>query len=159
METKVLQQIQKMVEEFMEKLGLSPKVLVESDEENQVKIKLESENEEESLGLLIGYHGETLRSLQLLLSLMINKNRTPSLRILLDVGDYRKGREDALAQMVKEAIEKVKETNEDFEMRPMSSMDRRFVHLIVSKNPGFSTESVGEGWERRVVVKMTSLPS
>lgn len=154
METKVLQQIQFLVEEFMEKLGVKPEILVESDEENQVRIKLNEENEQ-PLGFLIGYHGETLRSLQLLLSLMVNKNRTPSLRILLDVGDYRKEREESLTKIVKEAIEKVRETGEEAELYPMNSMDRRFVHLLVSQASDLTTESVGEDFDRRVVIKPT----
>ena len=156
METKILQQIQKQVEEFIEHLGVSPEIMVESDEENQIRVKL-FEKDDKPLGFLIGYHGETLRSLQLLLSLMVNKGKAPFLRILLDIGDYRKAREETLEQMAKEAVEKVKETGEPVELWPMSPMDRRFIHLTVSKISDLQTESVGEDYDRRVVIKLASL--
>ena len=106
----------------------------------------------EDSGVLIGYHGETISALQLILSLMAHQRIGEWYRLSLNINDYRERREQVLVEMAKNAAERVKATQEELIMPPMASFDRRTVHLTLAKEQGVRTESVGEGRDRRLIV-------
>lgn len=141
-------QIQKTAEGLFEKLDLPVKLSLQEENET-LKIDIDTENP----GLLIGFHGETLSSLQLILSLMVYKKTGQWTHVSLNVGDYRQRREEQLREMVQRIIETVKSTGQPTSLPYLPSNERRIVHLMVQEKPDVVSESEGEGQNRRVVIK------
>lgn len=114
-------------------------------------------------GRLIGFRGETLSSLQLIVNQMVSKkNKSPELefkRVVLDVSGWRKQKEEELSKLAKEWGQQVLESKKEMELEPMSSWQRRVVHMVVSEMEGLETESVGEGKDRHIVIKVQSVKS
>ena len=121
----------------------------ESDEALQVLI------ETKDAGRLIGFKGENLESLQLLLNQMMSRKigENEFKRVLVDVEGWRKQKEEELASRAKGWIEQVKESRQEMELEPMSSWQRRIVHMIVGDSEGVQSESIGEGRDRHLVIK------
>ena len=118
-------------------------------EANGCRLNIESEIS----GLLIGRSGETLEALQHLLRLILVQEAGEYFPILVDVSGYRALRQKELVENAKAVAGKVLETGESADLPPMSSFERRLVHLAIQDIKGIETESVGEGAERRIVIK------
>lgn len=145
-----LKKIEKITKDLIEKLGVSAKISISQTEEKSYRIDLDGED----LGVLIGYHGETLSALQLILGLMVYKNLGEWVRVLVNVGDYREMREQKLTELAHRAADKVRFLQAPITLPPMSSFERRLVHTALSgRSNEVMTESVGGGSERRVVVR------
>jgi len=106
------------------------------------------------MGLLIGRKGETLNALQFLAGLMVNRKREQKMRIVLDVEDYRKKREQSLEALALRLSEKVKQTQKNVIMRPMNPQERRIVHTILQEDPQLVTYSMGDEPNRKVVIAL-----
>lgn len=104
------------------------------------------------LGILIGRKGQTLTSLQYLIRLIVAHRTGIYAPIVLDVNDYRRRRFDALKSMALKVAEQVKEKKMPFSLEPMPAFDRRIVHLVLADDPIVTTQSVGNGEDRKVVV-------
>ncbi len=104
-------------------------------------------------GLLIGRRGETLRSLQFLVNLMVNKDNASPKRVVLDVEKYKERRYKALGEMALKVAEKVAATGRPITLEPMSPAERRVIHLSLAEHPQVTTESSGEGAERKVTIR------
>lgn len=109
-----------------------------------------------NLNYLIGYRGESLQGLQHYLALALFQQLGTWHRVVLDINGYREARQEKLEDIVRKAIDKVRFFREEVEMRPMSSYERRVVHMFVSDYDDVMTESIGEGMYRRVVIKPKS---
>lgn len=146
---KELIKVKKVAVEFFDHLGLKPEVKVEALPEG-AKIEISGED----LGMLIGYHGEALEALQLLLGLIVNKQlgRPEWLRVVLDVGGWRAEREEVLRKLTTDAIEKASTSDQKIDLPPMSASQRRFVHLLVQEHPELTSFSEGFGAERHIVI-------
>jgi len=116
--------------------------------DKEINLDLEVDNP----ASLIGFHGETLNALQLILSLMAYQKLNDWTRILVDVNGYRKKRFDNLKQMALAAAEKVKLSQQAFSFPPMNARERRIIHLVLADYSGIRTESEGEEPTRKVVV-------
>jgi len=103
-------------------------------------------------GFLIGQHGDTMRSLQYLVSTALKNNGHEYTRVNVDVADYKKQRAERLAHTAEEWVKKVKDSSEPFELKPMNAADRRVVHQVAG-DMGLTTESVGEGRDRHIILK------
>ncbi len=129
--------------DLISKIGVKADIEVEESDE-LVKIKIEGDD----LGVLIGYHGQTLESLQLLLSLMVNQSQADSdwIRVVVDIGEYRTERENTLKEMVNRAVEDLEVNGKaETSLPPMNPSERRAAHMIVSENyPELETVSEGE---------------
>lgn len=134
--------------ELLSKMGFEADVdAEESDEEILVDIDTEDS------GLLIGYHGETLHSMQLILGMLLNRERKEEWkRVIVDIGEYRGQREEVLRRMAERAAHRVQETGEAQELTPMPAFERRKIHMFVSEVEGVTTKSIDTGRDRRVVV-------
>lgn len=139
-----------IAEKILSLLGIEVKIEVEEDKENKaVKIQIETSEP----GILIGYHGETLSSLQMLLGIIVSKKVGEWTRIVVNIGDYRERREEVLERMALSAAQKAKFSGEPVILPPLSAQDRRVIHLTLSGHPDVTSESEGEGESRRLVVK------
>lgn len=140
--------IKKTTEDLLTEVGFSAKVIpAEGDGAVTVGIDVGEEN-----AMLIGFHGETLNSLQTVISLILYKKLGVYTPIVLDVGGYREERSEKIRQMAVNAADRARFLVKPVELLPMNSSERRLVHMFVGQLPGVKSESVGEGQDRRVVV-------
>jgi spoIIIJ-associated protein len=102
---------------------------------------------------LIGRRGENLRALQFVLGLMLNKQLRRHTRVTVDADGYRARREELLTGMAQRFASRVRSTRQAMQLEAMPPNERRIVHLALSEDPDVTTESVGEGDARRVVIK------
>jgi len=103
-------------------------------------------------GILIGKHGHTLESLQLLMNRMVNKRLKEPVRVILDINDYRKRRADNLKMMAVRLAEKVKTLGHALTTGPFNAHDRRIIHIALKEDPSLRTESLGEGETKRIKI-------
>ncbi|MCL2677544.1 MAG: Jag N-terminal domain-containing protein [Clostridiales bacterium] len=104
------------------------------------------------LGILIGRHGETLNALQYLTNLAINQKAAETPRIVLDVENYRKGREQALTALAKRMADKAVHTGRKVELEPMNPYERRIVHMTLQEDARVETQSQGAEPYRQVII-------
>lgn len=138
----------KYLEDLLSFFGLNTDVYATSDDE-VIELNIPSTHLN---GFLIGQRGETMRSLQFLVSQALRQQGYEYVRVNVDVADYKKQRAERLSKTAEEWIKTVKDSGKEMELRPMSAADRRIVHKAASE-AGLATESVGEGRDRRVVLK------
>ena len=112
------------------------------------------EIEGDDSGLIIGRKGETLRSLEFLISFIIKRQLDKKVRVILDVEGYQERRRQNITSLAESAAEKVIKSGKPVKMDPMSPFDRRIVHLALEKESKITTESQGSGSRRQVVIKL-----
>ncbi len=103
--------------------------------------------------VLIGEKGQTLMELERLLKIISRKKSKETLFINLDINDYKKRKAEYLKELAEEAASEVVSTGVEKRFPPMPAFERRVIHTTLFKREDVVTESVGEGDERRVVVK------
>jgi spoIIIJ-associated protein len=141
--------IKQTAEELLEKLQIAAAVEVVATSENAYQVNI---NTEES-GLLIGRHGETLSSFQIILGLLVYKKLGAWAKVAVEVGDYRARRAEQLTAMAASYAQQAVSLGRPVSFPPLSPFERRVIHLALSDRADVETESTGEGRERRVVVK------
>ena len=104
------------------------------------------------MGILIGKRGQTLDSLQHLVSLVINKHSEEYIRVKLDTENYRERRKETLEQLAKNIAYKVKRTRRPASLAPMNPYERRIIHSALQDDKFVYTKSEGEDPFRHVVV-------
>lgn len=154
MNAKDLSSIQQAVEKLLQLMEIEARATIELDESNIVKVQIDGDE----LGVLIGYHGETLAALQTVIGLMINRDTAGDdenrYKVVVNVGDYRQRQKESLEALARRSAERVRFTKKPLTLSPMSSYDRRIVHLALERESDVESESVGEGRERRLVIKL-----
>ncbi|MGL5381544.1 RNA-binding cell elongation regulator Jag/EloR [Clostridium sp.] len=106
-----------------------------------------------AMGVIIGYRGETLDSLQYLISLVVNKGHDiPYKKIVLDTENYRQKREETLKRVAEKAAYKVRKNKRLFKLEPMNPYERRVIHSALQDNEFVTTYSEGEEPYRRIVI-------
>jgi spoIIIJ-associated protein len=111
--------------------------------------------DEEAMGLLIGRRGETLRSLQFMVNLLVSRKVQKWPQIVVDVGNYRQRRQESLEGLARRMAERVRQSGRPLTLEPMGAYERRIVHLALRSDPTVYTESTGEGDNRKVVIYPT----
>ncbi len=139
---------EQIVKEFFSLLGIEDTFEITEDEET-VNISL---NTQES-GIVIGRHGDTLESLQLVLSLILSKETGVFKRVSLEVGDYKKNREDYLRSLAIQTKDRVISENREIALPNLKPWERRVVHMYLSEDDEVVSESTGEGKDRTLVVR------
>ena len=143
-----LELVKKTTEDLLTDVGFSSKVeATEIESSVSVGVDVGEEN-----AMLIGFHGETLNSLQTVISLLLYKKLGVYTPVVLDVGGYRQERSEKIKQMAVNAADRARFLAKPIELSPMSPMERRLVHMFIAELPGVKSESMGEGRDRRVVV-------
>ena len=106
----------------------------------------------EYMGILIGRHGDTLAALQFLLGLLVSRKAERRVRVMVDVEGYRERRARQLRDMALRAADRAQRYRQPIFMDPMIPAERRIVHLTLANHPYVTTNSIGEGDNRRVVI-------
>lgn len=104
------------------------------------------------MAVLIGRRGQTLDSLQYLVSLVVNKDRDDYIRVVLDTENYRDKRKDTLEKLANRLAYKAKKMRKDIILEPMNPYERRIIHSALQSNPYVSTRSEGEEPFRKVII-------
>lgn len=109
--------------------------------------------------LLIGEGGQNLAALNYVVKKIAEKSAISAdqFRFSVDVNDYNKKRIEEIKDMARMHAQRVRYFKKEIEMRPMNAYERRVVHSVLQEYPDIATESRGEGLERRVVIKPSSL--
>lgn len=121
-----------------------------NEDEETIEINLIGDD----MGILIGKRGQTLDSLQYLVSLVANKERDKYYRVKLDTENYRERRKATLESLAKNIAYKVKRTRKPVYLEPMNPYERRIIHSVLQNDKYVSTRSEGEEPFRHVVVFM-----
>ncbi len=124
---------------------------VKYDEDNK---NLDVDLSGDEMGVLIGKRGQTLDSIQYLLSLVVNKESEEYIRVKVDTEDYRKRRKETLENLAKNIAYKVKRTKRPVSLEPMNPYERRIIHSALQNDKYVTTHSEGEEPFRRVVVTL-----
>ena len=120
------------------------------DIENTLDIDLSGEE----MGVLIGKRGQTLDSLQYLVSLVVNKDVDDYIRVKIDTENYRQRRKETLENLAKNISYKVKRTRRPVSLEPMNPYERRIIHSALQNDKYVTTHSEGEEPYRKVVVTL-----
>jgi len=142
-------QIVEIVEDLLARLEVGGGVEVSVDETGAYRVRIQTEE----TGLLIGHHGKTLESIQLIVGIMVSKKLGQWLKVYVNVGDYREKREETLMHMAQRAAERALTMGRMVELSRLSPAERRIVHLTLSGDDRVVTESVGEGDNRVLLIK------
>lgn len=121
-----------------------------NEEEKELEINLTGDG----MGILIGKRGQTLDSLQYLVSLVVNKETDEYLRVKLDTENYRERRKETLETLAKNIAYKVKRTRRSVSLEPMNPYERRIIHAALQNDRYVFTRSEGEDPFRHVVVAL-----
>ncbi len=103
-------------------------------------------------GLLIGKRGETLESLQHIVSKMVNRGSSEWKHVSMDVGGYKKRRESQLEKLANSLADRVEATGDEQTTEPLKASERRIIHLALKDHPTVRSFAIGEGLVKRVVV-------
>jgi len=144
--------IEESIREFFEKATI-PLDRLEVDVLEKEKKIIKANVKVEEPQILIGEKGKTLDKIQKLLAKVLNKKTGERLFLNLDVNNYKEKKMDYLKDVAREAADEVAFLGEEKVLPPMSSFERRVVHMELSDHPNVVTESRGEDSERRLVIK------
>jgi len=137
---------------FSQVLGFEPEMEIKLNEhEILVELKLDPNDS----GLLIGYRGEVLTALQLILSLMHQQQTNLELPLRLNINDYRQQREQALQTLAQNTAAKALATGHPISIGQLTSYERRLIHVFLADHQDVQTHSEGEAPHRVLVVSPT----
>ena len=139
------------LKEVFDAMNMTVVINVKYDEENR---NMDVELSGDEMGVLIGKRGQTLDSLQYLVSLVVNKDVEDYIRVKVDTEDYRKRRKATLENLAKNIAYKVKRTKRSVSLEPMNPYERRVIHSALQNDKYVTTHSEGEEPFRRVVVTL-----
>ncbi|WP_346940506.1 RNA-binding cell elongation regulator Jag/EloR [uncultured Clostridium sp.] len=140
----------KFLREILNAMNIKAEIHIK-EENNEININLVGPN----MGVLIGYRGETLDSLQYLVSLVVNKNHDETYkRVILDTVNYRHNRQETLKKLAFKMSEKVRINEKTLKLEPMNPYERRVIHSTLQNNAYVTTHSEGEEPYRRVVIEL-----
>lgn len=146
-----IQTLTNEVRGFVERMGFGDDIeVVEGFQGMTVRISVRMKKDS---NLLIGEYGNNLFAIEHLLKKYIRHKADDDMRFTLDINDYRMKKMEDLKQDVKTAAKDVRLYKKEVPLRPMSSFERRIVHLLLAEYPDITTESIGEEPRRRVIIK------
>lgn len=145
-----IKEAKRFLYDIFENMGISATIETE-ETDDAVRMNIYGDN----MGVIIGYRGETLDSLQYLTSLVLNKDHNePYRKIILDAENYRLKREQTLRNLAEKTAARVIKSGRAFKLEPMNPYERRIIHSELQGNSEIVTFSEGEEPYRRVVVNL-----
>lgn len=146
-QTKSKENVEKFLNEFIKKLPEGTKYEIEC-----TKFGLNVSINGPNIGYLIGYRGETLYSLQNILSAIAGKSIEKRVRVILDIQGYKAKREKTLEELAERVAKNVVRTRKSVTLEPMQAYERKIIHSTLQNNPKVETSSIGEEPYRKIVV-------
>lgn len=160
MTKKIEDTLQEMLASILQHLGVAfrkfkvEKLTTKFEEKEYPLYRIDIDTDEASI--LIGYHGETIYALQQLLKTILWNHSGKNVFVVVDVDGYRKRQEESVKKIALRKVEMARKTFQDQMLPPMSPYFRRVIHLYLmqSEFSDITTESVGEGDHRQVVIRL-----
>jgi spoIIIJ-associated protein len=140
--------IEQLIEKVFSLLEIEGTFALE-EQEDILEVSMETKD----TGIVIGYHGEVLESLQLILSLAIAKKLGRFVRVSIEVDGYKKNRTEYLHNLAMQVKEKALSENKEQVLSSLKSWERRIIHLYLQNDEQVTSESEGEGKDRVLVIK------
>ena len=145
-----IEEAKKFIDAILKSMQLNADINI-VEENDTLRINISGKK----MGLIIGYRGETLDSIQYLVSLVVNKHHEiPHKKVILDTENYRSKREETLKGVAVKTAARVKKTGKSFKLEPMNPYERRIIHSTLQENTDVNTYSEGEEPFRRVVIEL-----
>ena len=141
--------IKEEIEKLLKQIGVTSEVEVSEGEEGFV-VSLDAG---EDNALLIGKHGNTLASLELISTLIVTNKIGEFKRVTVEVGSYRAEREQYLQELANKLKDEVVTSGYEKQVRGLKPWERRYVHMFLQEDEQVTTESVGEDRERTLIIK------
>lgn len=155
--------IEETTKELLDKMGFKATVYTattitsideeEVSQENPISVEIQLAESK----YLIGKHGVNLSALQHLLRVIMRKKAQERINFSVDVNGYREDQRQAIIDHAHEIASKVTREKKSVVLRPMNAYERRIVHVELAKMGEIKTESIGEGEDRKVVIKPASI--
>lgn len=140
--------VEKFLKEWLAKVDENLEFKI-SIEEYIIKVDIKGK----SAGLLIGYHGETLNSMQTILSTIANRNNLNNkIKLIVDIENYREKRNKILEDLAEKVSKTVLKNGKNITLEPMPAYERKIIHSKLQDNSKVETYSIGEGENRRIVI-------
>jgi spoIIIJ-associated protein len=146
--TEEVKTIEQVVEEFFKRLEIDGTFTVVENGE-MVDVMMETKD----TGIVIGYHGEILESLQLVLSLAVAKKLGRFVRVSVEVDGYKKNRMEYLENLATQVKEKAVAEKKEQVLMNLKSWERRVIHMFLQNDEEVTSESSGEGRDRVLLIK------
>jgi spoIIIJ-associated protein len=146
--TKERKEVEQLIEKVFSLLEIEGTFTLE-EQEDILEVMMETKD----TGIVIGYHGEVLESLQLILSLAIAKKLGRFVRVSIEVDGYKKNRTESLHNLALQVKEKALAENKEQVLSALKSWERRIIHLYLQSDEQVTSESEGEGKDRVLVIK------
>lgn len=141
--------LEKFLNEFIKQMPENTVYTIETTKTG-LNVSLNNEN----LGFLIGYRGETLYSLQNILSVIAGKGIENKVRVILDIENYKAKREKTLEELANKVAKTVIKTRKSVTLEPMQAYERKIIHSTLQANSKVETSSIGEEPYRKIVVSL-----
>ncbi len=142
------QKITKFLDEFLTKIDDSYTYTVDTENSN-ISVNIEGMKS----GVLIGYRGETLNSLQTILTSIANRDNDSRIKVYLNIDNYKVKREKALEELAIKVSKTVLKNNKSITLEPMNAYERKIIHSKLQDMQSIRTHSIGEEPNRRIVIE------
>lgn len=149
-ENKAEHNIKKFLDELISKLTTKDITYEIKNDKNDLLVDINGED----TGYLIGYRGNVLNSLQLILNNVANNDLNERVRVLLNIGGYKQKREKDLKDLAEKIAGTVIRKRKSITLEPMSSYERKIIHSALQDNSKVETHSIGEEPNRKIVVSL-----
>ncbi|MCI8546975.1 MAG: protein jag [Clostridia bacterium] len=149
-EIKAEENIRKFLDEFISKLPTNDLKYEIKNEKNDIFVDVKGED----TGYLIGYRGNVLNSLQVILNNIANNELNERARVLLNIGGYKEKREKDLKDLADKIAGTVIKKRKSITLEPMTSYERKIIHSKLQENSKVETHSIGEEPNRKIVVSL-----
>lgn len=151
MSDEAVEEARLFVAELLDRMGYAAEVESLAGDPPVLNI---SASDGQDMAALIGSRGDTLRQFGFLVSSMLGRRMDQSVRIVIDVDNYRRRREESIRDLAMEAADAVRETGRTVTLRVMPGHERRIVHLALAEDEEVHTYSIGQNRSRRVVIAL-----
>ena len=149
-----IQYAKKYLEDLLSFFGLNTDVYATTEDHEVIELNVPSTHLN---GFLIGQRGDTMRALQYMIGTALKNQNYAHTRVNVDIADYKKNQAERLVGRAEEWFKEVRDGGQPKELSPMNAAERRVIHKAAGEY-GLETESVGEGRDRRVVLKPAAEP-
>ncbi|MDD2732048.1 MAG: KH domain-containing protein [Candidatus Pacebacteria bacterium] len=144
-----LNKIKKVLEEFFQKAGFIVEIKSVDLYEDTISIKIKTEEPQ----ILIGQNGQTLSEVQYLIKSILRKDIDQKFYVDIDINSYKEKKTEYLKETARSLADEVVLSKREKILSPMSSYDRRIIHLELINREDVETESIGEEPERRLIIR------
>lgn len=149
LEKENLKKAESLIRDFFEKTSFEVEIESFDEKDQVISVNIKTESPQ----ILIGEGGQTLAEIQRLLKLILKKQIAEIFYLDVDINNYKKQKKEYLKEIAKSAADEVSLFKKEKVLPPMPPFERRVIHMALAERTDVVSESIGEGSERKVVIK------